>query len=120
VGYLEDVIRCTNCGNGEQATLFDFDLEVKRTVTTNNGDTQTALNILSAIGPRPIDEMYGEDLRKPLPLEKIFAPTTPEKQLEILGPIPTAQASGAGGNTGGNAGSPQRTPSTKGARPYGA
>lgn len=112
--FLEDMIRCTQCGHGEQATLFDFDLEVKRTETASKdgGNNQTALQILRAIGPRPIDDMYGEDLRKPLDLPKIFAPTSLDKQKELFGVPPTDDD-----NSGGQ---PQRQPSNKGTRAYGS
>ena len=105
-GYLEEMIRCLNCSQGEQATLFDFDLEVKRVKTAGkDGGNQTALQILRAIGPKQIDPIYGEDLRKPLDLTKIFAPTPIEKQIELFGKPPEDDA-GAG----------QRQPSNKGAR----
>ena len=108
VDYLEDMIRCTNCNNGEQATLFDFDIEVKRVKTAGSDGNQTTLQFLRAIGPRPIDKIYGEDLRKPLPLDKIFAPTPIEKQIDLFGRVPDE-----GQNQGQGSG---RQPSTGGAR----
>lgn len=108
-GYLEDMIRCTNCSHGEQATLFDFDLEVQRVETAGrDGGNQTALQILRAIGPRPIDPIYGEDLRKALDLPKIFAPTPIKKQIELFGEPPTDDDAGGG---------VQRQPSNKGVQP---
>lgn len=116
VDYLDDVIRCTNCNQGEQATLFDFDLNVKRVKTAGAEGNQTTLQILSALGPRPIDQLYGDDLRKPLPLDKIFAPTPIAKQIELFGEVPSAgQAAPEQQQTQGS----QRQPSTKGARSYG-
>jgi hypothetical protein len=122
------MIRCNNCNQGEQATLFDFDLEVKRVKTAGDTGNQTTLQILRAIGPRPIDAMYGEDLRKPLPLDKIFAPTPVERQIELFGNVPAPAEGGqqqqqqqqqGGGQGGGGGGGSGRQPSTKGARSYG-
>ena len=119
VDYLSDMIRCNQCDHGEQATLFDFDLEVKRVKTAGDSDSkQTSLQILRAIGPRPIDQMYGEDLRKSLPLDKIFAPTPIERQIELFGNVP-AENQGGDSGSGQGGGSSGRQPSTKGARSYG-
>ena len=105
---------CTQCGRGEQATLFDFDLEVKRVETTEGNSKQTSLQILRAIGPKPIDPIYGEDLRKPLDLVKIFSPTPIQKQIELFGQVPPEDGAQQG------QASPQRQPSTtKGSRSYG-
>jgi hypothetical protein len=116
IDYLEDMIRCNNCGEGEQATLFDFDLSVKRVKTAGAEGNQTTLQILSAVGPRPIDAIYGDDLRKPLPLDKIFAPTPIAKQIELFGAVPDdgEEQPQADPNAG------QRQPSTRGARSYGS
>lgn len=108
-GYLDDMIRCQQCDSGERATLFDFDLEVKRVETSGEGGNQTNLQVVRAIGPKPIDSLYGEDLRKPLDLVKIFAPTPLEKQVDLFGRPPTD----------GEAQGPQRQPSNSGSRPYG-
>lgn len=109
LGYLEDSIRCLNCDHGEPATLFDFDLEVKRTPTANSDfSNQTTLNILRALGPRAIDPAYGEDLRKPLNLPKIFAPTALDVQRQYFGEPPTDEEP------------QQRTPVTTGSHDYGS
>lgn len=109
VDFLETMIQCTQCNQGEQATLFDFDLEVKRVKTAGQDGNGTALTIMSAKGPRPIDAIYGDDLRKPLPLEKIFAPTSIEKQIELFGQPPTNDQAGNQGSASG------RQPQTYGA-----
>lgn len=89
VGYLEDMVTCTSCDTADPATLFDFDLKVKRVETTaTDGGTQTALQIVGAIGPRPIPSMYGEDLRQALDLPKIFEPDSMEMQEDKLGVPP--------------------------------
>lgn len=119
VGYLEDIIRCSQCNHAEQATLFDFDLEVKRVKTAGDTGNQTTLSIIRASGPRPIDQIYGDDMRKPLPLDKIFAPTPVEKQIEFFGNVPEAPATGQAQGQGQQTGASGRTPSTKGARSYG-
>jgi hypothetical protein len=107
-GYLENMIRCDNCPRGEEATLFDFDLEVMQ-VKASDGGKGTNLVIRKAIGPRPIDKMYGEEERKGLDLSKIYAPFSMEQQLKILGPLPSAEE---------DAGAGQRQPSNTGTRSY--
>lgn len=127
-GYLEDVYDCNNCNNPVRATLFDFDLEVKRVETSNDGGKTTALQILRALGPRQIDAKYGEDLRKPLPLDKIFAPTPIEKQLELYGDVPDDDDIAAAGINDDDEEDEEpeeehrtvRTPSNKNHRPYGS
>lgn len=84
-GFLESMIECSGCDKPESATLFDFDLEVKRVPNSDGGGKQTALQILRAIGPRPLPAKYGEDLRKPLELSKIFAPTPLDEQEKLFG-----------------------------------
>jgi len=84
-GFLESMIECSGCSKPESATLFDFDLEVKRVPNSDGGGKQTALQILRAIGPRPLPAKYGEDLRKPLDLKKIFAPTPLAEQEKTFG-----------------------------------
>lgn len=103
-GYLEDVYECTECDNAARGTMFDFDLKVQR-VESSDGGSQTALSIVEAIGPKPIDRAYGEDMRKGLELDKIFAPTDPKRQIDLFGQPPTDDDA------------PKRTPSS-GARPY--
>lgn len=88
VGYLEDVIECTACDHAERAQLYDYDFEVKR-IANSDGGNQTTLNFVRAHGPRPIGKEVSEDLRKPLDLTAIFAPTPLDKQLEFFGPVPS-------------------------------
>ena len=108
-GYLEDVYECSNCNSAKRASLFDFDLKVQR-VEASDGGNQTALSIIEAIGPKPIDKVYGEEMRKGLELDKIFAPTEVERQIELFGRPPKEDEEGD---------EPKRTPSSKGAtRPY--
>jgi hypothetical protein len=88
-GYLDNVIQCTNCDKPEAATLFDFDLEVKRIPGSDDANNKTTtLSILRAIGPRPLNPKFGEDLRKPLDLPKIFAPTPLAQQEKMFGTPP--------------------------------
>lgn len=86
--FLEEYVICTECNKGDPATLFDVDLEIKRVHVTKDGNGQTNLQILRALGPRPIDPKYGDDLRKPLALDAIFKPTDPAKQIELFGEVP--------------------------------
>jgi len=105
-GYLEDIYECENCGDATRGTLFDFDLKVQR-VEASDGGSQTTLSIVEAIGPKPIDKVYGEDMRRGLELDKIFAPTDVERQIDLFGQPPTDDDA------------PKRTPSS-GARPDGS
>ncbi len=87
-GYLDDVIGCTSCSNPERATIFDYDLEVHTVATGGDNSNQTNLMIARAIGPKSIDAIYGEDMRKPLDLPKILAPTPLATQEQIFGKPP--------------------------------
>jgi hypothetical protein len=108
-GFLENMIKCENCPNGEEATLFDFDLEVTQ-VKASDGGKGSNLLIQKAIGPRPINNLYGENERKGLDLTKVYAPFTMEQQLKILGPLPTATDQPQGTGT--------RQPVNNGSRSY--
>jgi len=101
-GFLRDVYSCRNCSTtgreGERATLFDFDLYVKRVEDPSPDTKATSLQIIRAVGPKPIDSMYGDEMRKALDLTRIFAPTALERQLSMFGKPPSSGAE------------PQRTP----------
>jgi hypothetical protein len=107
-GYLESMIKCENCNHGEEATLFDFDLEVMQ-VKASDGGKGTNLVIQKAIGPRPIDSRFGENERKGLDLAKVYAPFSAEQQLKILGPLPKEDDQQAAGT---------RQPVNSGSRSY--
>ncbi len=111
-GFLDNIIECENCNQGDEATLFDFDLEVSQVKSSENSKNST-LQITKAIGPRAIPAMYGPDLRKPLDLPKIFQPFSAEKQLSVLGQVPQDPAQEQGQGQG-----QQRTPDTGGTRNY--
>lgn len=88
-GFLEELIHCRNCSKGSRATLFDFDLEIQR-VKVGSGDSKnTQLQITRAIGPKPIDATYPEEVRRPLDLVARFAPTPLDKQRELFGTPPS-------------------------------
>jgi len=108
-GFLENMIKCENCAHGEEATLFDFDLEVTQ-VKASDGGKGYNLMIRKAIGPRPINGVYGESERKGLDLPKIYSPASMEQQLKLLGPLPTADGQQQGGAT--------RQPVNNGSRSY--
>lgn len=112
-GYLEDVIECTKCSTPSPGTLFDFDLDLTLVVDPSGKNNQKNLQIQKARGPRPINAMYGEDMRKPLDLAKIYAPFSMEQQLKILGPVPVETDGAAPDNT-----RPPRQPVTSGHRGY--
>ena len=91
-GYLDVITRCNACDHGDPATLFDVDLKVKMVETQSTGargGTQKILQIVGFLGPRPIPDVYGEELRKPLPLDKIFAPDSIDKQEDLFGTPPS-------------------------------
>jgi len=97
-GYLDVITRCTSCDHGDPATLFDVDLKVKLVetqATGNRGGTQKILQIVGFLGPRPIPDVYGEDLRKSLPLDKIFAPDSLDKQEDLFGIPPSDDDDGS-------------------------
>lgn len=110
-GYLDNIIECNNCPHGDEATLFDFDLEVLQ-VKSSEEDKAAQLQIRKAIGPRPLDASFKDDLRKPLDLPKIFTPFSMEAQEKILGPLPRADQSLDEGD------GVQRQPVTGGHRDY--
>ena len=93
--YLNNIIQCTNCNQGEEATLFDFDLEVKQVKSSEEGKG-SALQVLKALGPRPLDDRFKDDLRKGLDLAKIFTPFSEDAQLKILGRVPEEPTEGQG------------------------
>lgn len=110
-GYLEDIVECTACGNPEPSTLFDYDLDITRVLDPTGKSTQKQLLIQKARGPRAISSTYGEDLRKPLDLPKIYAPFTMEQQQRILGPLPSDEPAPDNAR-------PARTPVTGQSRGY--
>lgn len=82
-GLLAEVIECRSCsptgGSARRATIFDVDMQVKRVETGSGDSKQTALVITRTSSPRPIDKNFIQ-LAKPLPLEKIYAPTALDMQ----------------------------------------
>jgi hypothetical protein len=96
--YLKCLFECSVCAmanpprEGERATLFDVDLEVKRVEDPSGDSNRTSLSIIRALGPRPIDSIYGEDLRKSLDLPKIYTPSTLERQSALFDLPPADEA----------------------------
>lgn len=92
-GRPYEMFACLNCSplnrTPTRATVFDVDMSVMRVLTSGDGGNQTALQIPSWSEPRPIDPQL-QEIAKPLPLDRIFAPTPYEEQVEIFGP-PKAQ-----------------------------
>lgn len=78
-GFLNEIIECRGCQNAKRATVFDVDMQVKRVVTGKGDNAQTALQIVRTSAPRPIDKAF-EHAAKPLPLNKIYAPSSLEVQ----------------------------------------
>lgn len=108
-GFLSEIFECSNCKSagkeGDRSTLFDENLTVKR-VPGAEDTNQTTLNIVRSSGPVPIDPKYKDDLRKPLPLDKIFEPTDAARQESLFEKAP-ARGSDV-----------QRTPVTSGTQQY--
>jgi hypothetical protein len=106
-GFLREEIHCSNCSavgvEPRRATLFDVDMRVRRKAAADGGN-QTTLLVSGWSEPKPIDPQFAE-ISKPLALDKIYAPTPWEVQLEKFG-APTGQ--------------PARTPVTSGSTPYGS
>jgi len=106
-GFLRDIYQCRTCSSqgreGDRATLFDFDLHVKRVEDPTGKTKATSLQIVRAVGPKPIDTIYGDDMRKPLDLVRIYTPTKIEFQVSLFGKPPEDNA-------------PQRTPVNAGAQ----
>jgi hypothetical protein len=128
--YLQDVYECSNCAkvrkSGRRASLFDVDLYVSRVEDPNGDSNATSLSITRFVGPKPIDNIYGKELREPLNLPKIYVPTSLERQISLFGPPPDRNSKeeevedeGGEGEEGGEGGEnpPQRTP-VNNARPY--
>lgn len=107
-GFLKERVQCRNCtpiGQApKRATLFDVDMRVRRKPATD-GTSATTLLVVGWSEPKPVDPQFAE-LTRPLALDKIYAPTPWEKQIEKFGP-PTAPQ-----------GAPPRTPVNTGAVPY--
>lgn len=107
-GFLKERVSCKNCtpiGHApRRATLFDVDMRVRRK-PANDGTDKTTLLVVGWSEPRPVDPQFAE-LARPLALDKIYAPTPWERQVEKFGPPPAPQ------------GQPPRTPVNTGAVPY--
>jgi len=82
-GYLKEAINCNNCGNGDRADIFDVNLQVQR-LRSNDGSTQTTLQIKGWSNPGPIDPRFAE-FAKPLDLPKIYTPDSLDAQAERWG-----------------------------------
>lgn len=116
-GFLDNIIQCDNCQHGEEATLFDFDLEVSQ-VKTSEESKNTTLQITKAVGPRAIDGRFVGTLRQPLDLPKIFQPFSMEKQRSVLGELPADAAEPQGQEQQQEQQQEERTPVTGGTRQY--
>jgi hypothetical protein len=93
--FLSCMFRCPVCEPagraGSRATIFDVDFKVKRIEDTSGESNKTTLSIVGTSKPGQINSLYGEDLRKPLDLPKIFTPTDMARQLAFFGEVPTEE-----------------------------
>lgn len=102
-GLPVEIMQCMACSPqgrvAARATLFDVDMNVSRVAAAAGQGKQTALSVTRWSNPRPVDPNY-TSLWKPLPLEKIYAPTPLNIQAEQFGvkgtPPPTDNSTGSG------------------------
>jgi hypothetical protein len=91
-GFLREIISCRNCTplgrEPERATIFAVDMKVKR-AEPESGGNQTTLMIPQWNDPSPVAQQFAE-FNKPMPLEKIFAPTSLENQAKVFDLSPAA------------------------------
>lgn len=87
VGFLIEMINCSNCGDGKRASIFDVDLQITAVGTKGQ---QTFLQIINRSEPRQIQVQDPEVLKTigPLDLAKKFSPTPLNKQAEMWGITP--------------------------------
>jgi hypothetical protein len=85
--YLQEVVQCSYCPNGKRASLFDVDLYAYQ---MRDSSDKRHLQIMGVSAPGPIRLTTGGDASKiaPLDLEKRFAPTDMDEQLEMWGQAP--------------------------------
>jgi len=96
----QEMYECTACGNARRASIFDVNIHVQRINNSKEGGNQTTLMVTDWSHPCPIDPSFTE-IAKPLPLDKMYAPTPLEVQDRLF------EAQGAGPVT------------NQGYRPYG-
>jgi predicted RNA-binding Zn-ribbon protein involved in translation (DUF1610 family) len=91
---LYEMMSCSQCGKPARADIFDVDMDVKRAATADGN--QTTLIITGWSAPKPVDPRFAE-YAKNLPLSKIFAPDSLERQEDLWGtsprqPVPDQQS----------------------------
>lgn len=82
IGMLKEVISCTECTLPDRADVFDVDLFVKQLLDPATGK-KGKIVVTSYSRPKPVEDKFlsGEKpIFRQLPLAKIFAPTSIEKQ----------------------------------------
>ena len=89
-GFLNEVLNCSNCGQGARADIYDVNIQVKK-VQPSDGSNNNMLNCQGHSAPGPIDPRFAEHA-KPLDLPKIYAPDSLEVQAEKWGINISAQA----------------------------
>lgn len=92
-GFLIELIECSKCTKAERATIFDVNWKVKRTKAAD-GSEQTMLILVDFDAPSPIPERY-QEMAKPLPLERVYAPTSMEYQEKVMAASSTQPSAGA-------------------------
>src|SRR6201999_2073596 len=88
--FLQEYYECNNCSKPNRATIFDVDMDVLRVAQGADNDKATVLQISQWSAPGPIDPKYTE--AKPLPLDKIYAPSPLDVQAKQFRlPMPSPQ-----------------------------
>ena len=78
VDYLEKQVECDKCEDGKPLSLFDCDLEIKRTGEGTNSTIQIPRWHICDLDPRV------EKMVKPFAFDKMFKPDTFEEQAKAL------------------------------------
>jgi len=76
---LEEVVQCQHCQSPRRATIFDVDIQVKRTKSNDPKVRGTILQIVAFSNPQPIQPGFSE-LAVPIDLLKRFSPTPIQEQ----------------------------------------
>jgi len=82
-GFIDEIIACAHCQNPKRATIFDVDIQLK---SVGAKEDKKYIQIINTSEPRPIQIADPETAAavKSLPLDKKFAPTSPDTQYSLM------------------------------------
>jgi hypothetical protein len=83
-GFLRELVECSGCDSPERSTIFDEDIDLKRSETGTGDKKQTTLSTTGWSAPSAPDPKYADKM-KPLPLNIMFGPTPVADQRKIMG-----------------------------------